>query len=52
MNVECNLGMNILVVKDYVEVFLMVEIGCVVVFVMDDILLFLLVVNFKVFGDY
>jgi glutamate/aspartate transport system substrate-binding protein len=47
LNVEKNLGMNIIAAKDHAEAFLTVETGRAVAFFMDDILLYSLVANSK-----
>ncbi|MFZ6770432.1 transporter substrate-binding domain-containing protein [Undibacterium sp. Di26W] len=52
LNVDQNLGMNILPAKDHAEAFLMVETGRAVAFVMDDILLASLAANSKSPADY
>ncbi|MFZ6723767.1 transporter substrate-binding domain-containing protein [Undibacterium sp. Ji49W] len=52
LNVDQNLGMNILPAKDHAEAFLMVETGRAVAFVMDDILLASLAANSKAPTDY
>ncbi|MBI2509381.1 MAG: amino acid ABC transporter substrate-binding protein [Betaproteobacteria bacterium] len=45
LNVQKNLGMNIIATKDHAEAFLTVETGRAVAFFMDDILLYSLVAN-------
>ena len=52
LNVEKNLGMNIIAAKDHAEAFLTVQTGRAAAFFMDDILLYSLVANSKNPKDY
>jgi len=52
LNTAQNYGMNILSAKDHAEAFLMVETGRAAAFLMDDILLYGLVANYKNPADF